>query len=1302
MSDISKYLYNYLIDLKQNQIKNNYNNAKSLYKNITKFVERYTVKHPDNVSFLLNGGNNNSINKHGGAIDEEFIENMGKIQTVFKLYKDINGVDIQQNARQLELQVDNILRDVKHMHADTDLRTVQIEDKIINNLKILQVDATNFASGLQINVGNLSIPIVSPIDLHDLPDEAVTNKIITEIHDKINQMHINIDSNGRVIGVHVEAFLRYILEHTRNIMDLISKINIVLEPLQEEITKVYISETFNYESTNLHKIISITELKQKIARLMFMSDAEGQIIKTSMESVSSDRVKEKDYIDMYNVTMLLVSDDYLSHNGIPRKYFNGRYAKRITNNFLMTESDISNKMNIIAKLVKDGEVSYKTRRASIDNLKDMFAPDLKTMFQPTVHVGGAKIDELENYSATCIEAIHNYLILRKSYVETVKEYNICNVQTITHTMFLSLIITNQLFTTDYVIYEYINKGTITFYQRIVDGIIEKIDNKNNSDEILYFKKYHMLTLRKLKSFLDKLSTNMIASDVIDINKCSGDTANRFLLLNYFKSILESYRELYQNKITIYARINDIITPIKPDVDQFEIFKNNKMFMSDTERFNYVNLLKSRPSVYTDSHITEALKNKTIKDTRIMYVRKRACSAYNAAASVSDRIKEYKFTEVFDTTEFPNNGDISKYMTLDTQLSKGKGVAIMTYGYSGTGKTYTLFGSASQNKQGILQSTLENINGLKSVYFRLYEMYGYGLPYPHYWAKGAENISHKIFKYKLNLTIDKLVHGACEEVDAAHIANYVKEFTFLKRGSDKSNYSSYIQILGPSISNIFAKFDEFMDEIETVRKGNPNNAEFQERRIRDTPNNIVSSRSVLIYDFVLEVGEEKVPFLIIDLPGREEIAQTYVDPFIHNPLIRQIFSYGYDHTPPYTSSRAAGGPSLATIHSTTEEENPTITYNLNCIKMMLATMAINPVALPIFAPNEVFEFINEKLTPAERNLIFNKPIQMAFDQNNVSDKITGDFMLSDEYINRIGWQINKIYKFDSSHKITITSTDLYGYTTDEQRKALICIHIINRIILLNQTKILYNLFKYVVDKKLNKYLIAGVTNIISTNRINSQIIFEQLMNSSFKGELINNLTPEEKLNIEKLKQVIQYDYYLTPLEGIYINENIAGLIKFLGEKMITDATKKQKYLDEFKKKHEQSTTLDFVYQQKMARVQLMSANLTIDVTHLQLLLNIEGALPNKLIDRDGTIIKNNDVLNTYYTKLMESYKSDGIFNFETPLITNILTPYLSSINDYKVFYLFGNYNEKALGDLKCEHQNKLLKNTEDFIKIITAI
>jgi hypothetical protein len=76
------------------------------------------------------------------------------------------------------------------------------------------------------------------------------------------------------------------------------------------------------------------------------------------------------------------------------------------------------------------------------------------------------------------------------------------------------------------------------------------------------------------------------------------------------------------------------------------------------------------------------------------------------------------------------------------------------------------------------------------------------------------------------------------------------------------------------------------------------------------------------------------------------------------------------------------------------------------------------------------------------------------------------------------------------------------------------------------------------------------------------------------------------------------------------------------------------------------------------------------------------------------------MDSEYRTLADNYKSDRIFNFDNPLITDILEPYLSEIDDYKVFYLFGNDGDDNIRELKCANQFSLFKNTEDFIQTIT--
>jgi hypothetical protein len=104
------------------------------------------------------------------------------------------------------------------------------------------------------------------------------------------------------------------------------------------------------------------------------------------------------------------------------------------------------------------------------------------------------------------------------------------------------------------------------------------------------------------------------------------------------------------------------------------------------------------------------------------------------------LNSYKFTEVFDTQNFQFNSDMAAYMCLNTRLTSGNGVCLITYGYSGTGKSYTLFGMPGLD--GLLQGTLNKLDGLDKIYFRLFEIYGKGLPYTDYWVETDENGKQK--------------------------------------------------------------------------------------------------------------------------------------------------------------------------------------------------------------------------------------------------------------------------------------------------------------------------------------------------------------------------------------------------------------------------------------------------------------------------------------------------------------------------------------------------------------------------------
>lgn len=830
-----------------------------------------------------------------------------------------------------------------------------------------------------------------------------------------------------------------------------------------------------------------------------------------------------------------------------------------------------------------------------------------------IQAGGNPVLELAIATKQKLTDLYNLIGEHKKNTQIANENNKYMTG---HIIYLMSISTGKLFQGNIYVYDYIGKSMINFYNSIIDDILKiyNVGDKDKDPEIPDFIfSRDKVTLIKLNKFLSTINQNIEPDDVISINECLGETHNRFILLNYYKHILEEFKAKKLNKITMYARINDIKGLIDPRKDYVE-FNSQKLFMSDVERFQ-------RDKTKEQDKIPET------SDPKIMLVNVDACLALkNKQQKIEDNDLKFRFTEVFDSYQYQDNNSLAQYMGLNSLLTKKaekrdqkNGIVLMTYGYSGTGKTYTLFGK--DKISGILQSTLSTIKNLENVHFRLYEVYGYGLPYPHYWDKGIDKISHKIFQYKLDdspsiLNFTDIIQNSGEKLSA-----FVKDY-------ETSNKETYKMITKNNIDEIFNKFSDFMDKVEEFRKntderlGEKYNIDQNERRrIRDTNNNIVSSRSILIYDFVIEFSEDgnnkQVPFVIVDLPGREEIIQTYVDPYFGNSnnTIKMLYANGKN----------------------IDINSDKIKNDMIELKMLFSLMALNPIGISLFDPEDIIRFFNEDTEfnmkfGEQKERLFNIPIETIYDidetevkgltanttkqfrdngpsynvKKNEMNKFYVDgvgsrkgFTFVEEMINYKGANLGyfcNIVKDKSIFKINITNVEnLFGYSTKYQIYGLACVHLINRILMLGKFDILYYIYKYITQKYLNSILEAGVQKITTTEL---KTIFLGLQNDNFKRELISRIPDLDKLDDSQkrleLAKIIKNDYYLAPFEGIYINENIAGIIKYLSvnEKLIVveakDETEKKiklKAMEEKLKEMEQDKSLNFQKQQKLVRMWL---------------------------------------------------------------------------------------------------------------------
>ena len=325
-----------------------------------------------------------------------------------------------------------------------------------------------------------------------------------------------------------------------------------------------------------------------------------------------------------------------------------------------------------------------------------------------------------------------------------------------------------------------------------------------------------------------------------------------MLFNRFKNILDAYNETFQSNVMIYARINDKSM-------------NNPMLFSQE-----------------------------INNRRILNIDQSKCSKLGKSSTI-----EVKFNEVFDSINFKDNITISKYMTLSSQITKGKGIVFITYGYSGTGKTFTLFGK--KDKQGLLQATLLNIVNVKKILFRVYEIYGRGLPYNQYWDN-PEKIDQYLIKYKLR--VDTKYDNTGKPIrNLRTVCNpfIMKGTDAIKSFIDRNSDDDFIELSNndADTKNIFSNFSAFIDEIDAHRKegkyskedtiggGCIEEREYSFKRIVQTPNNTESSRSIIIYEFYIQVENTIIPFILIDLPGREDIIGTYVTSIISDKKISLI-------------------------------------------------------------------------------------------------------------------------------------------------------------------------------------------------------------------------------------------------------------------------------------------------------------------------------------------------------------------------------------------------------------------------------
>ena len=192
--------------------------------------------------------------------------------------------------------------------------------------------------------------------------------------------------------------------------------------------------------------------------------------------------------------------------------------------------------------------------------------------------------------------------------------------------------------------------------------------------------------------------------------------------------------------------------------------------------------------------------------------------------------------------------------------------LFTFGYSGVGKSFTIFGGEdkSGNKiPGVLFSIFSSIQNVNDVTVKIYEMYGMGL-------NQKNNFNNNVYHKYVNYTID--TNNSITESDVVD--------------KDKINDIKGKTIKIENLSAFLEKLNSINNEIEDKRgkitegksisyqKGELNDGDTNIKTIKKTKNNPDSSRSILCYELIINKDGEEIPFIIVDLPGKEIIKDSF--------------------------------------------------------------------------------------------------------------------------------------------------------------------------------------------------------------------------------------------------------------------------------------------------------------------------------------------------------------------------------------------------------------------------------------------
>jgi Ca2+-binding EF-hand superfamily protein len=340
-----------------------------------------------------------------------------------------------------------------------------------------------------------------------------------------------------------------------------------------------------------------------------------------------------------------------------------------------------------------------------------------------------------------------------------------------------------------------------------------------------------------------------------------------------------FKELNRNSkhdMTKFATL--FYVEMKPFLDQYKACDSTqkvKFFCNINDNFNEK---KFKNLNISENNIIDNIKNRIPLDPQEQHKRVFSIKSSNQGNSVKTDSVNYdilyinqskendntecesfqlKFNKVFDKTSAQV---MAPYMAVSNVINNYEGLMLFTFGYSGVGKSYSIFGT--KENPGLLYSIFNSIQNITNVKIKIYEIYGMAL-------NKKENFSKNVYQTYINHEIN--YNNNNYNIDNSYIIDDIGEL-------------EGIEIKYNDLEGFLLNLNNITEEIENSRGIlNNNNVTYSYgledkginiKTIKKTKNNPDSSRSILCYELIINKDGQNIPFVVLDLPGKEIIIDSF--------------------------------------------------------------------------------------------------------------------------------------------------------------------------------------------------------------------------------------------------------------------------------------------------------------------------------------------------------------------------------------------------------------------------------------------